>query len=238
MIIAVINKTIALVKDETLIRGMKKTVSVRFSFDPTWDGFTKTVHFRAGSVSEAVQLQNDVCDVPTACLEKAGVILRILVTGENGGETLTTPWCLTSRILYDTDIDVPIPPSPGPTPSGEVGRLCTELAAMLSKEYSEEELVDRSLTDIMSDMDGLNNTVTDGEVEDLLDDIWGEGEPGEQVQRLCDELATALRSKYTDEELVGMSLSDIVVDIDAGNTVPDSEVEDAINDIWGSDEEP
>lgn len=111
---------------------------------------------------------------------------------------------------------------------------------MLSSEYTEEELANLSLVDVMSDMDGLTNTATDDEVGDMLDDIWGSDgdkpEPGEQVKRLCDEFAEALRGKYSEEELKNMSLDDIIGDIDAGNTATNDEVADAINDVWGPEE--
>lgn len=138
--------------------------------------------------------------------------------------------------MLETIIDIPVPPSPTPTPTGEIGRLCTELAQLLSQDYTEDELAGKTLIDVMSEMDDLNNTATDGEVEDLLDDIWGDEESTSQVKRLCEELAAALRSKYTEEELKDMSLSDVVVEIDSGNTATDGEVADAINDVWGPEQ--
>lgn len=172
MKIAVIKQTIALVEDETLIRDMEREVRVVFTFDPTWDGYTKTALFRAGTVEESVTLENDECVLPATLLKTAGVKLDVCVQG-SGAETMKTAWGFISRILYPTNVDIPIPPSPTPTPSGEVGRLCTELAQMLNSEYTEEELADMSLVDVMSEMDGLTNTATDGEVEDVLDDVWG-----------------------------------------------------------------
>lgn len=232
MKIAVIKQTIALVEDETLISGMDKEVTVAFSFDPTWDGYMKTALFKAGSVEESVTLEDDQCILPATLLKTPGLLLKVCVQG-SGAEAQETSWGLISRILYPTNIDIPIPPSPSPTPEGEVGRLCTELAQMLSSEYTEEELADMTLIDVMSEMDDLNNTATDGEVENVLDDVWGDDDSTSQVKRLCEELAAALRSKYTEEELKTMSLSDVVVDIDTGNTATDGEVADAINDVWG-----
>ena len=234
MKIAVIKQTIALVEDETLIRDMDKEVSVVFTFDQTWDGSAKTAHFRAGSVEEQIALMDDQCVLPASLFKMAGVLLNVRVLGDS--EELKTSWGLISRILYPTNVDVPIPPSPTPTPSGEVGRLCTELAQMLNQDYTEEELAGKTLIDIMSDMDDLDNTATDGEVENVLDEIWGDDESTSQIKRLCEELAETLRGKYTEEELKNMSLSDVMTDIDSGNTATDGEVEAAINDVWGSGE--
>ena len=237
MKIAVIKQTIALVEDETLIRDMDREVSVAFTFDPTWDGCTKTALFRAGTVEESVTLENDECVLPATLLKTAGVKLNVCVRG-SGAETKETAWGFISRILYPTNVDVLIPPSPSPTPTpeGEVGRLCTELAQLLSKDYTEEELAGMTLIDVMSEMDDLDNTATDGEVENVLDEIWGDEETTSEVKRLCEELAEALRGKYTEEELKTMSLSDVVEDIDSGNTATNGEVVDAINDVWGPEQ--
>lgn len=172
MKIAVIKQTIALVEDETLIRDMEREVRVVFTFDPTWDGYTKTALFRAGTVEESVMLENDECVLPATLLKTAGVKLNVCVQG-SGAETMETAWGFISRILYPTNVDIPIPPSPSPTPEGEVGRLCDEFATELETQYTEDELKDKSLAEVIGDMDGLDNTATDEQVDGMLDDVWG-----------------------------------------------------------------
>ena len=174
MKIAVKGQAIALVKDDTLVRNSGKTYSVTFVFDEAWDGFAKTAHFQAGSVTASAALTNDQCNIPAECLENAGVMLKVLVSAVNGSAEKATAWCLTSRILYDTSIDIPIPPSPSPTPSGEVGRLCSDFAEVLNNEYSEKELKDKSLTEVLTEIEEeYVPTATDSEVEDVLDEVWG-----------------------------------------------------------------
>lgn len=233
MKIAVIKQTIALTEDETLIRDMEKEIAVMFTFDSTWDGSMKTAQFRAGGVEESIVLEDDKCILPATLLKTAGVTLNVRVQGDMEGQE--TGWGLISRILYPTNVDVPIPPSPTPVPSGEIGRLCMELAQLLSQDYSEDELAGKTLIEVVSEIDGLDNTATDNEVEDVLNEIWGDEESTSQIKRLCAELAEALRNKYTEEELKTMSLSDVVVDIDSGNTATNGEVEAAIDDVWGSE---
>ena len=172
MKIAVIKQTIALVEDETLIRDMDREVRVAFTFDPTWDGYTKTALLRAGTVEESVTLENDECILPATLLKTAGVKLNVCVQG-SGAETKETAWGLISRILYPTDVNIPIPPSPSPTPEGEVGRLCDEFATELETQYTEDELKDKSLAEVIGDMDGLDNTATNEQVDGMLDDVWG-----------------------------------------------------------------
>lgn len=175
MEITIVRQTISLSKDETLIRKSKKKFRVAFNFDASWDGFTKTAIFQAGSVTQSVVLVGDVCDIPTECLENAGVYLKVLVHGAKDSVEQATPWCLTSRILYDTVIDIPVSPSPSPTPTpeGEVGRLCDEFATELETQYTEEDLKDKSLAEVIGDMDGLDNTASDAEVDDVINDVFG-----------------------------------------------------------------
>lgn len=173
MKITVIKQTIALTKDETLIEKTETVYPVRFLFDSTWDGFAKTALFQAGDVTQSVLLVDDQCVIPAVCLEKAGFYLKVLVHGEKDGVEQATPWCLTSRILYSTVIDVPVPPTPTPTPTGEVGRLCEDFAEVLTRDYTEEELEGKSLDEVIGDMDSLDNTATDTQVDNMLDDVWG-----------------------------------------------------------------
>lgn len=181
MEITVIKQTIAMSRDETLIEKSQKTYSVSFVFDESWDGFTKTAHFQAGSVSSSVALVDDKCTIPAKCLENAGVILKVLVEGVKDGEERSTPWCLTSRILYETTIDVPngsshqCPTTPT-EPTGEVGRLCNDFAGVL-EEYPEEDLKGKSLSEVMGEVcDDVGLTATDAEVMAALNDVWGSGE--------------------------------------------------------------
>lgn len=183
MEITVKEQTISVTKDDTLIQKSKKTYAVFFVFDESWDGFVKTAHFQAGSVSSSVALTDDKCDIPAECLKDAGIILQVFVHGVKDSEEKSTPWCLTSRILYETVIDIPTSqqchcsgtttPSTPSTPSDEAERLCNDFAEILS-DYSEDDLKDKSLADIMGEVcDDIGATATDEEVADVLNDVWG-----------------------------------------------------------------
>lgn len=172
MKITVIKQTIALTEDETLIRKSGVTYPVEFLFDPTWDGYEKTALFQAGDITVSVPLVDDTCDIPAECLENAGVFLKVRVRGTKDGVDQVTPWGLTSRILYDTAIDI-LMPSDDDEKTGEFGRLCDDFANALETQYTEEELVDKTLSEVISTMDTLQNTATDGEVDGMLDDVWG-----------------------------------------------------------------
>lgn len=174
MEITVIKQTIALSRDDTLIRGSERTYTADFVFDATWDGFTKTAHFKAGTIAVSVPLTDDSCVVPSELLTNAGYYLKVSVTGVKDGAEQATPFCLISRILYDTVIDIPIGTCPGGSaPTGEVGRLCDDFEDALASGYTEEELKDKSLSEVIGEMDSLDNTATDAEVEATLNEVWG-----------------------------------------------------------------
>ncbi len=62
-----------------------------FSFDETWNGFSKTAVFGFGNSDYArVELQDDECKIPSICLQEEG-ILKIAVYGVNeDGVVITT----------------------------------------------------------------------------------------------------------------------------------------------------
>lgn len=175
MRIAVIKETIAMTKDETLVEKSDEIYSVHFDFDETWDGFTKTALFKAGEYVKELALVDDECDIPSECLEIPGLMLKVLVRGVKGDEEISTPWCNTSRILYDISIDIPVPPTPPEPSDDEFSRLGNDFEAVLREEYTEEELEGRELPEVVNEVEELiGNTATDEEVEEVLDDVWGD----------------------------------------------------------------
>lgn len=178
MRIAVIKQTIALTKDETLIEQSDEIYSIHFDFDETWDGFDKTAFFQAGDYETEVALVDDECDIPSECLEIPGIMLKVLICGVKNGEEISTPWCNISRILYNTSIDIPIPSIPPipPEPSDdEYSRLSNDFEAILRDEFTEEELEGKELPEVVNEIEELvGNTATNEEVEEILDDVWGD----------------------------------------------------------------
>lgn len=169
-----------LTKDDTLIEKSKKLYLVEFTFDGSWNGFTKTATFRAGTVTETSALTDDRCIIPSKCLEKAGVVLRIGVSGVKGEETRDTVWCLASRILYATDTADLIPPAGPVTPGGDV---TAQILEIIRKNTATDEEVDAALDDAFDSSyeppdepgGGTSSSIaTDEEVEDVLDAVFGE----------------------------------------------------------------
>ncbi len=87
------------------ITGGTVGLPVRFSFDESWEGLTRTAVFRAGSVTRD---QVDILDsttVPWEVLEKVGCRLYVGVYGANGdGSTvIPTVWAEAGEILPGAD---------------------------------------------------------------------------------------------------------------------------------------
>ena len=67
-----------MLKDESLVQNSEKIYIVEFIFDQSWDGYTKTAVFKAGSVELSVPLTDDRCIIPAECLKQAGVNLHVV----------------------------------------------------------------------------------------------------------------------------------------------------------------
>lgn len=164
-----------MLKDESLVQNAETLYIVEFLFDKSWDGYTKTAIFKAGSVELSVKLTDDRCIIPAECLKQAGVSLRIGVSGVKGGEQKDTVWCLTSRIMYAVDAAQLVPPSH----SG--ADIRAQILEVIRENTATDEEVDAALDNAFAsdwtppdDPEHPGNTATDEEVEDVLDDVFGD----------------------------------------------------------------
>ena len=164
-----------MLKDESLVQNAETLYIVEFLFDKSWDGYTKTAIFKAGSVELSVKLTDDRCIIPAECLKQAGVSLHIGVSGVKGAEQKDTVWCLTSRIMYAVDAAQLVPPSH----SG--GDIRAQILEVIRENTATDEEVDAALDDAFGsdwtppdDPEHPGNTATDEEVEDVLDDVFGD----------------------------------------------------------------
>ena len=101
-----------LVKDESLVQNSDKLYIVEFRFDQSWDGYAKSAVFEAGGVQQPpVALTDDRCIIPAECLKRAGINLKIGVSGIKDGVQKDTVWCLASKIMYALDPTQLMPPT-------------------------------------------------------------------------------------------------------------------------------
>ena len=164
-----------MLKDESLVQNAETLYIVEFLFDKSWDGYTKTAIFKAGSVELSVKLTDDRCIIPAECLKQAGVSLHIGVSGVKGAEQKATVWRLTSRFMYAVDAAQLVPPSH----SG--GDIRAQILEVIRENTATDEEVDAALDDAFAsdwtppdDPEHPGNTATDEEVEDVLDDVFGD----------------------------------------------------------------
>lgn len=77
-------------EDTITTEGSMNYDACQFSFDEQWNGFTKTAVFSVGeSDCYRVSLENDACIIPSACIEKEG-ILQIGVFGVSDDDVIIT----------------------------------------------------------------------------------------------------------------------------------------------------
>lgn len=173
MKIEVGKKCATLIQDDTLIENSEKLYIVEFAFDESWSGFNKMAIFEAGGVFHPpVALTDDRCIIPAECLKKAGVMLRIGVSGEKDEETKPTVWCLGSRILYRAKLDK--------ITSGVSGDVSAQVIEIIRSMTATDEEVQEAINDAFdssspggSGEESPDNTATDEEVENMIEDVFG-----------------------------------------------------------------
>ena len=100
------------------------------------------------------------------------------MSGVNGDEQKGPVWCLTSKILYQTDTAALIPPvSPG-------GDVTAQILEVIRENTATDEEVQEAINDAFAsewtppddpnDPENPDNTATDEEVEDILDAVFGD----------------------------------------------------------------
>ena len=136
-----------MLKDESLVQNSEKIYIVEFIFDQSWDGYTKTAVFKAGSSELSVPLTDDRCIIPAECLKQAGVNLHVGVNGVKGEAQKDTMWCLASRIMYAVDATQLIPPSY----SG--GDIRAQILEVIRENTATDEEVDQALDEVFGASD-------------------------------------------------------------------------------------
>jgi len=176
-----------LVEDETLCQNSKKAYNVEFIFDGTWDGFTKTAIFEAGSASIVVALTDDRCTFPSDCLKSGGVVPRIGVYGVKDTGRKATVWCRTSRVLYDGQLDMG--QSSGlQTPDEMYSEIMAAIGDLAAAGFEGKTLAE-VFREIKS---GIAETATDEEVDAMLNGTFGSqaDQPDEPGSERPDNTAT------------------------------------------------
>lgn len=182
MEIAVNGNYAIMVSDDTLMQNSSKPYIVKFTFDETWEGFSRTAIFEAGPAHVIVALTNDQCIIPAECLKRGSIKLEIGVYGVKGDERKGTVWCAPSLIISAATIDLGSGGSTRPPASDD---LYDEIMAAIG-DFSAAGFEGMTLAEVFQEIkNSVCGTATDEEVDDMLDDAFGgssiyPGNPGEE----------------------------------------------------------
>ena len=91
-----------LAERDRLVSGTVDLFRAEFSFDESWDGFTRTAVFKAGGVRREMALVEDACKVPWEVL-LPNAYLRVGVYGVNGSLVKPTTYCDHSFVWPGTE---------------------------------------------------------------------------------------------------------------------------------------
>ena len=102
MNISIKNNTATLVKEDTLVEDSKKTYTVNFEFDSSWDEIDKAAVFKAGLIIvDDVEITSNACSVPAECLKEGGFSLYVGVRKTEDEEDSGIIWCNAGRIMFN-----------------------------------------------------------------------------------------------------------------------------------------
>lgn len=91
--------TIKLIEDETLVAGEVKVHYAEFTFDSSWDEYTKLAVFKRGVLTMEQMLTDNKCIIPWEVLQKRGTLM-VGVYGTTAEKTRPTLWA-PDKIIND-----------------------------------------------------------------------------------------------------------------------------------------
>ena len=173
MKINVMDNWAVIVEDDTLQQNAAKNYEVKFNFDKSWDGYSKTIIFEAGPANVVVVLDEDRCLVPKECLKYGGVKLKIGIYGIKGEEHKAIVGYLTSMIVSDRGLNAGSS-SPGTTiPDDVYSEIMAAIGDLTAAGFKGKTLAEilREIKDSVCDCDC--ETAADEEVGKMLSDTFG-----------------------------------------------------------------
>lgn len=211
MKLSVTGSYILMLQDSSLVENAPVPYPIEFVFDKSWDGFAKTVQFKAGANNASIALTEDRCEIPAECLKTAGVWLQICIVGVKGEEVISTGWRLTSLIMHQMNLETGTGGGNGGGSGNGDGCSCipNETYEELKKvigDLTAAGFEGKSLVDVILELqNSISTTATDDEVGGMIEDVFGAppsspGLPGEES---------------------------------SSNTATDQEVDDVLNAVFG-----
>lgn len=159
---------IRLVEDASLIQDTPVPCVVKFIFDESWEGFSKTALFKTDESALPRELVDDQCVIPAECLKKAGIRIRVNVVGTKGPEQISTGWCATGMIMHR--ISLGSGQGGPPALPDDVYEQIMAVVGDLSAAGFEGKTLSQIIIELRNNISG---TATDREVEEMLELIFG-----------------------------------------------------------------
>lgn len=200
--------------EELVTAGSVGTVMAEFSFDDAWDGWARTAVFRGSGEAREVALTSNECAVPWEALRKEGY-LRVGVYGARGDRRIPTIWSSPIPVAAGASGADPAQP---PTPD-VYRQLLAGLGDLNGLKTADRSSLVAAINELCqgggSSAPDTDETATDQEVEELLDETFG-GSGG------TEEPPAGENPPPTEDP-----------PSESGETASDEEVEELFNDIFG-----
>ena len=176
------NKLTVLQK-EIITSGAVDVLKVKFQFGSDWAGMTRWAVFRVGSMRKCIELDDsNQCSIPWECLREndIGSSLDAGVYGMIGENiVLPTIWAKLGTIMEGVKLgDAALPPTPGAAEQilAQILAARDEVFAAISANggiIPDNGGTDEGGGDESTDTETDGDVATDDEVNDALDDIFG-----------------------------------------------------------------
>ncbi len=163
---------ISVLQKEVITSGAVNVLKVKFQFDADWAGMSRWAVFRVGSVRKCIELDDsNQCCIPWECLRENDIGSG-LDAGAYGmiGDTIVMPtvWCRLGTIMEGVklgDAVLPATPSAAEQILSQMLAIRDEILGVTPPEEDDPEPEPEE--------PGDDDVATDEEVNDALDDIFG-----------------------------------------------------------------
>lgn len=175
MKINVMDNWASITQDDTLQQNSPKTYWVEFNFDKSWEGYSRTVIFEAGSANVVVVLkeyseEENRCPVPKECLKYGGVKLKIGIYGVKDEDHKAIVGYLTSRIISDGSLNVGESSSGTPIPDEVYSEIMAAIGDLNAAGFE-----GMTLAEVFREIrNHVCETATDEEVNTVIDNAFGQ----------------------------------------------------------------
>lgn len=110
---------------DTITAGCVNSAVCTFLFGGEWGGYSKTIAFTSAGTTYHVAMQDDMCSVPNAAMQKSGDITIGVVGINSNGDKVVTTNNVTVHVIRGADKDGTQDPDYSPTFIEQVQSMLT-----------------------------------------------------------------------------------------------------------------